>query len=132
LPASVTSSTNANAPNIPKTWQDFLPEAKAQQAAAKTKYAYADGLVAMAISRKQALKRIEGLINAGHPEKSIEAHIEKLTRPGSGPHIRAELEAWLNEIERLARYTGTKTEQEIIKQVQQWRQRISEIPDVPY
>jgi uncharacterized protein RhaS with RHS repeats len=118
------------APNTPKTWQDFLPEAQARLAASRAKYG--DGAIAMAISRKQALNRIEGLINAGHPEKSIEAHIEKLTRPGSGPHIRTELSARLDEIERLAKHTGGKTEQEIMRQVEDWRRRISEIPDVPY
>jgi hypothetical protein len=127
---SPSAPASSLAPNAPKTWQDFLPEAEARLAAAKAKYG--DGAVAMAISRKQALNRIEGLINAGHPEKSIEAHIGKLTRPGSGPHIRTELNARLDEIERLATHTGGKTEQEIMKQVQDWRQRISEIPDVPH
>ena len=47
------------------------------------------GIVNMAITRKQALKRIEGLIGEGS-QAGIEAHIGKLTRPGSGPHIRTE------------------------------------------
>ena len=50
----------------------------------------ASGIVNMAITRKQALKRIEGLIGEGS-NAGIESHIAKLTRPGSGPHIRNEL-----------------------------------------
>lgn len=116
--------------NGSKRWQDFLPEAK--ERLARSKAEHGDGAIAMAISRKQALKRIEGLINAADPEKSIEAHIGKLTRPGSGPHIRIELNARIDEIRRLAQHTGSKSEAEIVKQLDEWVRRIVEIPDVAY
>ncbi len=80
------------------------PEAFADEAAAITENAARSrglnpslGIMNMAITRKQALKRIEGLIGEGS-QAGIEAHIGKLTRPGSGPHIRAELTTRLAEI----------------------------------
>jgi hypothetical protein len=85
----------------------------------------------MAITRKQALKRIEGLIGEGS-QAGIEAHIGKLTRPGSGPHIRAELTTRLEEIERLAEHCGEKTCADVLARIAQWRKRISEIADVDY
>lgn len=88
-------------------------------------------IACMAITRKQALKRIEGLIGA-ESNAGIEAHIDKLTRPGSGPHIRSELNTRLEEIERLIAHVGDKTGLELLAKVAQWRQRISEIADVNY
>ena len=85
----------------------------------------------MAITRKQALKRIEGLIGEGSTT-GIEAHIGKLTRRGSGPHIRAELNAKLAEIERLIPHLGRKTGDELAAKVAAWRRTIAEIADVDY
>jgi len=85
----------------------------------------------MAITRKQALKRTEGLIGEGSNE-GIESHIGKLTRPGSGPHIRTELNARIREIERLAAHVGEKTGAEVRAKIAEWRIRISEIVDVNY
>jgi hypothetical protein len=85
----------------------------------------------MAITRKQALKRIEGLIGDGS-QAGIEAHIGKLTRPGSGPHIRTELTTRLAEIERLAEHCGDKTGADLLARIAEWRKRISEIADVDY
>jgi hypothetical protein len=85
----------------------------------------------MAITRKQALNRIAGLIGEGL-NTGIEAHIGKLTRPRSGPHIRVELSARLNEIERLAEYVGSKSGAELLSKVAEWRTRISELKDVHY
>ena len=85
----------------------------------------------MAITRKQALKRIEGLIgersNAG-----IESHIAKLTRPCSGPHIRNELATRIAEVERLASHVGEKSGADILARTAAWSKRISEIADVDY
>lgn len=85
----------------------------------------------MAITRKQALKRIAGLIGEGS-EAGIEAHIDKLTRRGAGPHIRAELHARLDEIARLIPHVGKRTGSELNGKVQAWRRRIAEIADVDY
>ena len=85
----------------------------------------------MAITRKQALKRIEGLIGEGS-NAGIESHIAKLTRPGSGPHIRTELSVRLGEVERLASHVGDKSGVDILARIAKWRKRISEIADVDY
>ena len=85
----------------------------------------------MAITRKQALKRIAGLIGESS-SAGIEAHIDKLGRPGSGPHIRTELSARLAEIERLAAHVGDKTGAALRQKVDQWRKRIAEVEDVDY
>lgn len=85
----------------------------------------------LAITRKQAIKRIEGLIGEGS-QAGVEAHIGKLTRPGAGPHIRTELTTRLAEIERLAKHCGEKTGADILARTAQWRKRISEIADVDY
>ena len=89
------------------------------------------GTVNMAITRKQALKRIEGLIGEGS-NAGIESHIAKLTRPGSGSHIRNELTTRLAEVERLASHVGDKSGADILAKIAEWRKRISEIADVDY
>ena len=89
------------------------------------------GIVHMAITRKQALKRIEGLIGDGS-NAGIESHIAKLSRSGSGPHIRNELTTRLAEVERLASHVGDKSGADILSKIAEWRKRISEIADVDY
>ena len=89
------------------------------------------GVVNLAITRKQALKRIEGLIGQGS-NAGIESHIAKLTRPGSGPHIRSELKTRIAEIERLASHVGEKSGADILARIAEWRKIISEIADVDY
>ncbi len=89
------------------------------------------GIVNMAITRKQALMRIEGLIGDGS-NAGIESHIAKLSRPGSGPHIRNELTTRLVEVERLASHVGEKSGSDILARIAEWRKRISEIADVDY
>ncbi len=88
-------------------------------------------IVNMAITRKQALKRIEGLIGEGS-NAGIESHIAKLTRPGSGPHIRNELATRIAEVERLATHVGEKSGADILARITEYRKRISEIADVDY
>ena len=85
----------------------------------------------MAITRKQALKRIEGLIGESSIA-GIESHVTKLARPGSGPHIRNELTTRLAEVERLASHVGDKSGADILAKITDWRKRISEIADVDY
>lgn len=89
------------------------------------------GIVHMAITRKQALKRIEGLIGDGS-NAGIESHIAKLSRPWSGPHIRNELTTRIAEVERLASHVGDKSGADILAKIAEWRKRISEIADVDY
>ncbi len=85
----------------------------------------------MSITRKQALKRIDGVIGE-NSTAGIEAHIGKLTRRGSGPHIRAELNARIGEIERLIPHVGKKAGDELAAKVAEWRRRIAELADVDY
>lgn len=85
----------------------------------------------MAITRKQALKRIDGLIGEG-ADAGIEAHIDKRGRRGAGPHIRSELNAKLDEIERLIPCVGKKTGMELAARIAEWRRRIAEVADVDY
>ena len=121
------------APQGPKHWTDFADEAgRIMENAAKSRgLDPAGGVMNMAITRKQAMNRIEGLISEGS-QRGIEAHIGKLTRPGAGPHIRAELSMRMAEIERLAEHCGEKTSADILTRISEWRKRISEISDVDY
>ncbi|MEI8369107.1 MAG: hypothetical protein WCJ31_11800, partial [Planctomycetia bacterium] len=121
------------APQGPKHWTDFAEEAgRIMEKSAKSRgLDPASGVMNMAITRKQAMNRIEGLISEGS-QRGIEAHIGKLTRPGAGPHIRAELSTRMAEIERLAEHCGEKTSAEILARISEWRKRISEISDVDY
>ena len=92
------------------------------------------GIVNMALSRKQALARLENL-GGGKAADWIEDHISnKLTRPGSGPHIRGELKARLDAMEKLLdnKNLGSKTIQPWLERIAEWRKRISEISDVDY
>ena len=89
------------------------------------------GIVNMAITRTQALKRIEGLIGEGS-NAGIESHIAKLIRPGSGPHIRNELATRIAEVERLSLHVGEKSGADFLAKIAEWRKRISEIADVNY
>lgn len=110
----------------PADWAEEVARIRQESAA---RHGLEPGVDFVMVSRKQAVKRIEGLIGEGS-ERGIEAHIGKLTRPGSGPHIRRELEAKLKEIERLAGHTGDKTQEEILQRVRDWRRRIAETPNV--
>jgi hypothetical protein len=85
----------------------------------------------MGITRKQARKQIEGLIGEG-TNTGIEAHLAKLTRPGSSRHVRTELTVRLAEIERLASHVGDKTGADLLAKIAAWRKRISEVADVDY
>ena len=75
----------------------------------------------MGISRKQALARIDGL------SAQIEAHLRKMR---SNPfaldynHWRSEVNAWLAQIEALARHVGRRSETEVLNRVAQWKQAI--------
>jgi hypothetical protein len=97
------------APQGPKHWTDSAQEAGRimENAANSRGLDPASGVMNMAITRKQAMNLIEGLISEGS-QRGIEAHIGKLTRPGAGLHIRAELSTRMAEIERLAEHCGEK------------------------
>ena len=102
-----------------KTVEDFLPEAQKSLDAAKAKYGPSDA-ASMALSRKQALKRLEGL------EKQVEDHIPKVTRRGSEAHIQHEIENWLKQMENAAEHVGEKTGAEWTAKIAEFRRRVTQ------
>jgi len=121
LPKAATPLVKA-ANNAPKTWEDFLPEAQRRTSEAARKYGNS-GVVNMAISRSQALNRLEGL------EPQVEEHLAKIAaNPGSRdvPHWATEIRAWLGEMERLAQHTGKKTGAEWAAKIANWRRLLGD------
>jgi hypothetical protein len=114
---------------------DFAEEAKEiiENAARSRGLRSGQDIVNMALSRAEALKRLENL-GSGKAAEWIEQHIGKLTRPGSGPHIRNELNTRLDTMERLLDNPnlGPKTVKPWAERIAEWRKRISEISDVDY
>src|SRR5688572_26031961 len=74
----------------------------------------------MAISRKQALRRLEGLARAA--AQHLEIHIPALIgeHPENVPHWREEFSAWFAEMQRLTRHVGKRT-------AQHWNERIEDL-----
>lgn len=74
----------------------------------------------MAITRKQALRRLEGL--AGAANRHLEIHIPSLLdeHPEDLAHWRAELRSWIEEMRRLTTKVGKRT-------AEQWNERIADI-----
>lgn len=81
----------------------------------------------MAISRRRALKRMEGLRRRllEHLEHHIPATMP--VSPESIPHWRAEIESWLNQIEELTRFVGRTTAAEWNEQLNVLRDRTREL-----
>jgi hypothetical protein len=101
-------------------WQKALAGAAERMAASRAKYGDA-GLVGMAITRKRALSRIDGLV------PQVEQHLAKLAaEPGglAASHWRKELNAFIGEIERLIPHVGRATGAEWTKKVQLWRNEL--------
>jgi len=77
----------------------------------------------LTISRKQALKRMNGL------RRQVEEHLEKIANnPNSQAveHWKNEIKSWLNEIERLSNNVGKKTQQEWSEKIQNWRKQLED------
>jgi hypothetical protein len=110
------------APRSGKVWQDFLPEAEARLAAAKAKYG--DGAVMMALSRKQALSRLEGL------ERQVLRHIDEHIpetigkAPTAVSHWRKEVGGYLDEMERMTPHIGKKSAADWQARIDSMRQRL--------
>ncbi len=72
----------------------------------------------MALKRKDALRRLEGLL----PE--VEKHLQKLiATPNSqdASHWRAELSGWFVEMERVTQFVGKKTSIVWEERIGRWR-----------
>jgi hypothetical protein len=94
-----------------------------QAAASKATYGYAEGIVNMAISRSQALNRMEGL------SANIAEHLAKIAaKPLSRdvPHWTMEIRAWIGEIERLIQRVGQKTGQEWASRIVAWKGQLGD------
>jgi hypothetical protein len=75
----------------------------------------------MAISRKQALRKILGLVD------EVERHFAKLeAMPDSrdAPHFRQELTNWLNQMEAMVSHVGKKTGAQWQARIEEWRARL--------
>jgi hypothetical protein len=75
----------------------------------------------MSISRKKAIKRLEGL--AGR----VDEHMVKLHDvPGdkSAPHWKREINGWLRKMEEVWPRLGKKTAEAWTKRVSDWKTRI--------
>lgn len=106
-----------------KSVADFMREAQRRVDAVRGQYPGANGVVGMAISLKQALKRLEGL-----GPKAAE-HIEKIiSAPGSRSvqHWRTEAEAFLSEMEGLVPHVGKKTGADWSARIDAWRSSLGQ------
>jgi hypothetical protein len=101
-----------------KSWRDFIPEAENRLSAAKTEYG--NSAVMMAISRKQALARLEGLEGAilYHLDDHIPSTIKGA--PSAIKHWRTEVGGLIDDMERLTPHIGKKS-------AAAWQFRISEM-----
>jgi hypothetical protein len=109
-------------PQQAANWERAVVEAERRVAAAKSKYG-GEGIVNMAISRQQALNRMQGL------STQVERHLAKIAAEPSSQavaHWRTEIRAWLGEIERLTPNVGKKTGAEWTSKVAEWRRLIGE------
>jgi len=74
----------------------------------------------MTLSRKDALKRLEGL------SIQVIIHLDKLTEsPEScdASHWRGEIKSWLEQMENVADATGKKTSADWLERIKKWRQQ---------
>lgn len=77
----------------------------------------------MGLRRKRALERIAGLV------PRIDEHIAKLAEnPTSreSQHWLHEIHGWIEQIDRLTRFVGSKTAAEWQDKIDSWRLRIGE------
>jgi hypothetical protein len=75
----------------------------------------------MAISRKDALKRLNGL------SPRVEEHLQRIANnPGSRdiPHWTAEAENWIRQMEDVLPNVGDKTAAEWAARIAEWRARL--------
>jgi hypothetical protein len=101
-----------------RSWRDFLPEAEKRLLAAKADYG--NSAVMMALSRKQALTRLEGLESAilYHLDDHIPSTIKGA--PNAINHWRTEVSGLIADMERLTPHVGKKS-------AAAWQSRISEM-----
>jgi hypothetical protein len=105
-----------------RAWEDFLAAAMQQVAASKATYGY-EGIVNMAMSRSQALNRMEGL------SASIVEHLAKIAaKPLSRdvPHWTTEIRAWREESERLTQHVGRQTGQAWASRIAAWQGQLGD------
>lgn len=72
----------------------------------------------MAMSRKDAIKRMESLV------PRVEEHIQKIIKsPNSRdvPHWQGEIKAWLDTMENAAPHAGKATSEEWLFRIRNWR-----------
>ena len=92
-------------------------------AASKATYGTAKGIINMAISRSQALNRMEGL------SVEVVKHLAKIAaKPLSRdvPHWTTEIRTWIGEIERLNQHVGKKTGQEWASRIAAWKGQLGD------
>jgi hypothetical protein len=108
------------APKGAKTVEDFLPEAQRRLDATKAKYGNVEAQM-MAMSRKDALKRLNGL------GPRVEEHLGKIANnPGSRdiPHWTGEIDTWIKQMEDVLPHVGDKTAAEWAAKIAEWKARL--------
>jgi len=107
-----------------KTWQGLLPDAQKRLAATKKRLGNpSDEIVGMAMSRKDALARIESRVS------EIEKHLGVLeAEPGAQAvnHWRKEVKTWLADVDQALPHVGKKTAEEWAPRISEWRRRLGE------
>jgi len=77
----------------------------------------------MAIGRKDALKRLNGLA------LQVKAHLGKLIANRESrdvPHWKAEVAAWLGQMESLSSHVGKKTGTEWANSIKHWKAQLED------
>ena len=98
-----------------RDWKHFLPEARVRVRSSRARYGGAHG---MALARKDALKRLGGL------ERQVETHLQKISEnptSESVAHWKAEVRAWIEQIERLLSSVGEKTAADWAARIAVWK-----------
>jgi hypothetical protein len=88
--------------------------------ATKAKYGNVEAQM-MAMSRKDALKRLNGLT------PKIEEHLQKIANDPMSrdlPHWTREVENWIRQMEKVLPYIGDKTAAEWAARIAEWKARL--------
>jgi RHS repeat-associated protein len=99
-------------------WQEFLPQAEARLAAARATYGSAGDTMTMAVSRKTAIARLEGLA------PQVEEHLAEIAAEPESQcvlHWTKEIETFMNQMNDMLPHVGKKTAQEWMAKIEGYK-----------